>query len=89
MKTVGNSKRGGVEVRYQGDTRYPDRADTLDDVVAENCTVHLERMSDSSWYLGVYTKREEVRFFIGAARANVEANECSRDRLPRARGPRR
>jgi hypothetical protein len=36
-----------IEVR-----RNPDG--TLDEIVAENCTVHLEQMDDGCWWLAVY-----------------------------------
>lgn len=71
-------KRGEIDCRN-------DERGELDEVFASNCTVHLERMSDSQFYLGVYTPIFEGRFFIGAKRAYVLANAMEVERVPRKR----
>lgn len=71
----GDASKGEIELRYD--------ELGLDEVVANNVTVHLERMSDNSYYLGIYTKREEGRFYIGAARAKVIASCTDLERVQR------
>lgn len=45
----------------------------LDEVCANNCTVHLEKMDDNQFALMVYTANETVCLWIGAKRAHVSA----------------
>jgi len=53
----------------------PDEDGHLDEVVARNVScVHLERMSTSGWFLGIYlADGTEIRVDIGAKRAQVDA----------------
>jgi hypothetical protein len=50
-----------IEVRI---AKLDDGTDEFDEVVAENCTVHLEKMSDHMFTLMVYTRHETACFQI-------------------------
>lgn len=63
-----------VEVRY---VRYDAGSeDDLDEVVATNATVHLERMDDSTFMLNVHTARPgaDLTLWIGPKRAKCLAS---------------
>ena len=47
-----------------------DHENQLDELVGENCSVHLEQMDDNSWWLGITDKtgRVSVRLFTKKAR---------------------
>lgn len=84
-RKTGNWKRGGVEVRY-ADFEYPTKTvEELDDLVAKNAVVHLEKQDHGSFYLIVETKRERVCLTIGAKNPNavVTAVETWRDKVAR------
>lgn len=51
-----------VEVRTNDDG-------TLDEIVAKGVTVHIEQMSDTEWWMGIYKgkKRQRVVFFTDRA----------------------
>src|SRR5687768_15604762 len=57
-----------VEVRRQGDG--------IDEIVARNCSLHIERMSDHGWFVGVEGSDGSYwQFWLGAknGRSHVEA----------------
>lgn len=71
-----------IEVRYaslQGDVRE------FDEVVARDATVHLEKMSGSSFALIVETRHERACFWIGCQgrRAKVDGGVTSHDQINR------
>lgn len=53
----------------------------LDEVIAENAVVHLERMNDATFSLIVETASERACYFIGATRAKVSARQLWRDHM--------
>lgn len=74
-RTTGDCEAGGVEVRYD----EPEKLH-IDELVAKDAWVHLERMDQHEWCLIVETDVEKVCLFLGAGRrANVEAREVWRD----------
>ena len=75
-RVVGNAAQGDVEVRYDEDGE-------LDEVVAKNATVHLEKMDHSQFVLIVETARERICVEVGARRAPVRGFESWRDRINR------
>ena len=75
-RVVGNAAQGDVEVRYDEDGE-------LDEVVAKNATVHLEKMDDRQFALIVETARERICVEVGARRAPVRGFESWRDRINR------
>ena len=50
---------------------------SLDEVVADNCMVHLEKMGDGVWWLGVYKAgyRQVVWFTATGAGVNEASSE--------------
>lgn len=60
----------GIEVRLNDDG-------TLDEVVAVNATVHLEQMSGTSWYLGIYKGALAQQVWLGSSRKVTATTERS------------
>lgn len=55
-----------VEIRKEDD-------DSIDEVIAENCAIHLERMDKSGWYISIDAKDgSHWQFWLGAT--NVRTN---------------
>ena len=52
-----------LEVRYQADS---DGTEELDEVIAERAHVHLERMGDAQWWLGITIGKRTHHINIGA-----------------------
>jgi hypothetical protein len=76
--------RGEVITRMATLEGGPQHGQTiLDEVVAENCVIHLESMSASEYCLIVYGRAETVWYVIGAKRAPVTACESWREKTPR------
>ena len=46
----------------------------LDEIVARDAGVHLERMDKNAWFLGIQVGGEVLQVWIGAKRANVTAS---------------
>lgn len=53
----------------------------FDEIVATNATVHLEKMDNGRFYLGVTTPTEDVKFWIFAKNgcSHIDAKEYSRE----------
>lgn len=63
------SQKMPVEVRYDDDQK-------VDEVVASDCSVHLERMDSKRWFLVLETKDGRGMFTIqGKCRVNTEVYE--------------
>lgn len=65
-----------VEVRY---ATLDNGEQEFDEIVADNATVHLEKMDDGKFYLGVSTPTEDVKFWIFAKRGRIDAAEYDRE----------
>lgn len=73
-----------VEVRY---ATLDNGEQEFDEIVATNATVHLEKMSNGKFYLGVTTPTEDVKFWIFAKRGGIGALEYEREAVnPRSEG---
>lgn len=40
------AKKAAVEIR-------PDSKGAIDEIIAKNCTIHIEQMSANGWYMGI------------------------------------
>lgn len=84
MKTdqsiIGNARMGEIEVRYDESERL-----NLDEIVAFDAYVHLEKMGPESFALIVETRTQRACFTIGSlkGRAFVAASESWRDQIDR------
>jgi hypothetical protein len=67
-----------VQVRH---ATLDDGRTEFDEIVASNCTVHLEKMDDGKFYLGVETATERVKFWIFAKRGRIDAMEYEREQV--------
>lgn len=80
MKEQTRLQRGNVITRIAQDERH---GTVLDEIVAENCTIHVEVMTDQSVSLVVYGRKETVWYAIGTKRARVEIFEQGREKAKR------
>lgn len=80
MRTVGRANRGEVEVRY---AQLQDGREELDEVVAHDAHVHLEKMHHTEFALIVETATERVCVHLGATRAHVNGMEVWREPVNR------
>lgn len=53
-------------IALRPDDRFPDE---MDDIVVLNCNVHLEAMSDKTWWMGCdFANGERITFHFGIAK---------------------
>src|ERR1051325_5909503 len=89
-RIVGSADAGGIEARFDPTPPVPDRLlpdrRSLDEVVARNAFVHLERMGDGEFALIVETRCERACFYISSSsgKAAVAAGESWREPRPRS-----
>lgn len=64
-----SSKYPPVEIR-------PDANGRIDEIVSEGCDVHIERLTDTSWYLGIEDRAgHSWLFYFGREGNKVEFAE--------------
>lgn len=76
LRTTGDATKGQIEVRYDEREKL-----NIDEVCANDCHVHLERMGDGEWALMIYAPREIGCYWLCSknGKAHVEAVEGWRD----------
>ena len=62
------------EVHHVGSIEIRTNDDQLDEVVAQNCSFHLERMDKSRWWMEIRTVDGDVHVSLLAARAAVHGS---------------
>ncbi len=67
-----------IEVRY---ATLENGEQEFDEIVASNCDVHLEKMDEGLFYLGVETADEYAKFWISAKTGEIGAMEYDRGPL--------
>ena len=51
----------------------PDDKGAIDEIVAKSCDVHVERMSDSGWFMGLTAANGDYhQFWFGAANVKTK-----------------
>ncbi len=74
-----SKRKPEIEVRI---ATLGDGSRELDEIVADNCTVHLEKITDSMFSLMVYAERETACFHIHTknGKAHIDAHEVWREK---------
>lgn len=66
-----DQERPLLETRYVDDVEL---GNDLDEIIARDCTVHLERMDNNWYWIGIDTPDGKTHMFhLGAKRATVKA----------------
>ena len=58
-----------IELRFHGKTSL------LDEIVAENASIHVEQMSDESFWMSIETEKESVSFNFFLAKNEITDEE--------------